>query len=89
MLCYRDASRSAVARVIVGNPPPADFGKIIAEDTEKWAKVIKFAGITPVHGEFINPRTNGHSRSVSDAVLASASLAGITGRFRMFARKIA
>jgi tripartite-type tricarboxylate transporter receptor subunit TctC len=24
---------------------PADFGKLIAEDTEKWAKVIKFAGI--------------------------------------------
>jgi tripartite-type tricarboxylate transporter receptor subunit TctC len=24
---------------------PADFGKIIAEETEKWAKVVKFAGI--------------------------------------------
>jgi tripartite-type tricarboxylate transporter receptor subunit TctC len=24
---------------------PADFGKLIAVDTEKWAKVIKFAGI--------------------------------------------
>jgi tripartite-type tricarboxylate transporter receptor subunit TctC len=24
---------------------PAEFGKLIAEDTEKWAKVIKFAGI--------------------------------------------
>jgi tripartite-type tricarboxylate transporter receptor subunit TctC len=24
---------------------PADFGKFMAEDTEKWAKVIKFAGI--------------------------------------------
>jgi tripartite-type tricarboxylate transporter receptor subunit TctC len=24
---------------------PADFAKLIAEDTEKWAKVIKFAGI--------------------------------------------
>jgi hypothetical protein len=24
---------------------PADLGKLIAEDTEKWAKVIKFAGI--------------------------------------------
>jgi tripartite-type tricarboxylate transporter receptor subunit TctC len=24
---------------------PADFGKLIAEETEKWAKVIKFAGI--------------------------------------------
>jgi tripartite-type tricarboxylate transporter receptor subunit TctC len=24
---------------------PADFGKLIADDTEKWGKVIKFAGI--------------------------------------------
>ena len=24
---------------------PADFAKRIAEDTEKWAKVVKFAGI--------------------------------------------
>ena len=32
----------------LGNEPmpmtPADFGKFIAEDTEKWAKVIKFSG---------------------------------------------
>jgi tripartite-type tricarboxylate transporter receptor subunit TctC len=27
---------------------PADFGKLIAEETEKWGKVIKFAGIKPV-----------------------------------------
>jgi tripartite-type tricarboxylate transporter receptor subunit TctC len=26
---------------------PADFGRLIANDTEKWAKVIKFAGIKP------------------------------------------
>jgi tripartite-type tricarboxylate transporter receptor subunit TctC len=26
---------------------PADFGKFLAEETEKWAKVIKFAGIKP------------------------------------------
>ena len=24
---------------------PAAFGKLIAEETEKWAKVIKFAGL--------------------------------------------
>jgi tripartite-type tricarboxylate transporter receptor subunit TctC len=23
----------------------ADFGKLIVEDTEKWARVVKFAGI--------------------------------------------
>src|SRR5262245_15416746 len=26
---------------------PADFGKVIADETEKWAKVVKFAGIRP------------------------------------------
>jgi tripartite-type tricarboxylate transporter receptor subunit TctC len=27
---------------------PADFGKLIADETGKWAKVIKFAGLKPV-----------------------------------------
>jgi tripartite-type tricarboxylate transporter receptor subunit TctC len=31
------------ATVLPGSP--ADFGRLIAEETEKWAKVIKFAGI--------------------------------------------
>jgi tripartite-type tricarboxylate transporter receptor subunit TctC len=26
---------------------PADFGKLIGEETEKWGKVVKFAGIKP------------------------------------------
>jgi tripartite-type tricarboxylate transporter receptor subunit TctC len=26
---------------------PADFGRLIADETEKWAKVMKFAGIKP------------------------------------------
>ena len=26
---------------------PADFGKLIVEDTEKWAKVVKFSGAKP------------------------------------------
>ena len=29
--------------VIPGSP--ADFGKLIADETEKWRKVVKFAGI--------------------------------------------
>ena len=33
------------ATVFAGSP--ADFGKFVAEETEKWAKVIKFAGIKP------------------------------------------
>jgi tripartite-type tricarboxylate transporter receptor subunit TctC len=31
--------------VLAGSP--ADFGKLIGEETAKWAKVIKFAGIKP------------------------------------------
>jgi tripartite-type tricarboxylate transporter receptor subunit TctC len=31
------------ATVLPGSP--ADFGKLIADETEKWAKVVKFAGI--------------------------------------------
>ena len=30
-------------RVVSGTP--TDFAKLIADDTEKWAKVVKFAGI--------------------------------------------
>jgi hypothetical protein len=29
--------------VLAGSP--ADFGKLIGDETEKWAKVVKFAGI--------------------------------------------
>jgi tripartite-type tricarboxylate transporter receptor subunit TctC len=32
--------------VVLGGSP-ADFGKFIVEETEKWAKVITFAGIKP------------------------------------------
>lgn len=31
--------------VLAGSP--ADFGKLLAEETQKWGKVIKFAGIKP------------------------------------------
>ncbi len=26
---------------------PADFGKLVAQETEKWAKVVKFSGVKP------------------------------------------
>jgi tripartite-type tricarboxylate transporter receptor subunit TctC len=26
---------------------PAEFGKLVAQETDKWARVIKFAGIKP------------------------------------------
>jgi len=31
------------ATAIVGSP--ADFGKLIADEIEKWGKVVKFAGV--------------------------------------------
>ena len=31
--------------ITVGSP--ADFGKFIGDEIEKWAKVVKFAGIKP------------------------------------------
>jgi tripartite-type tricarboxylate transporter receptor subunit TctC len=33
------------AAVLPGSP--ADFGKLLVDETEKWAKVVKFAGIKP------------------------------------------
>ncbi|HWF94973.1 MAG TPA: tripartite tricarboxylate transporter substrate binding protein [Xanthobacteraceae bacterium] len=32
--------------VLLGSP--ADFGKLIVQDAEKWGKVVKFAGIKPI-----------------------------------------
>jgi tripartite-type tricarboxylate transporter receptor subunit TctC len=40
-------ARLADLGVTVLSGSPADFGKVIADETEKWAKVIKFAGIKP------------------------------------------
>ena len=36
---------SLAATVLAGSP--ADFGKLIADETEKWGKVIRSAGIKP------------------------------------------
>jgi tripartite-type tricarboxylate transporter receptor subunit TctC len=33
------------ATVLIGSP--ADFGKLIAAETEKWSKVVKFSGAKP------------------------------------------
>jgi hypothetical protein len=30
------------ATLLAGSP--ADFGKLVADETEKWAKVVKFSG---------------------------------------------
>ena len=45
-----DATMKARLAAIGGEPlpgSPADFGKLIAEETEKWAKVVRAAGIKP------------------------------------------
>ena len=39
---------------------PEDFGKMIADETEKWGKVVKFAG---VHGGLIAGGPRGIARS--------------------------
>jgi tripartite-type tricarboxylate transporter receptor subunit TctC len=31
--------------ILVG--PPEVFGKLVADDTEKWAKVVKYSGLKP------------------------------------------
>jgi hypothetical protein len=31
--------------VVIGSP--ADFGRLIVEETEKWGKVVKFSGAKP------------------------------------------
>jgi tripartite-type tricarboxylate transporter receptor subunit TctC len=45
-----DAKMKARLADLGGTPlvgSPADFGTLIAEETEKWGKVVKFAGIKP------------------------------------------
>jgi tripartite-type tricarboxylate transporter receptor subunit TctC len=46
------ADREIVKQLLaMGGAPlvgsPADFGRLIAEETEKWAKVVRFAGVKP------------------------------------------
>jgi tripartite-type tricarboxylate transporter receptor subunit TctC len=41
-------ARYADLGTIVLGGSPADFGKLVADETEKWAKVIRIAGIKPV-----------------------------------------
>ena len=45
---FADAAMKARFAAISGEPikgTPAQFGTLIADDTEKWAKVVKFAGL--------------------------------------------
>ena len=39
-------AKAVVEKLAVAGSP-ADFGKRVSDDVEKWAKVIKFAGIKP------------------------------------------
>jgi tripartite-type tricarboxylate transporter receptor subunit TctC len=40
-------ARAAELGATVYSGSPADFSKLIAEEVEKWAKVVKFAGLKP------------------------------------------
>jgi tripartite-type tricarboxylate transporter receptor subunit TctC len=45
-----DPGMKARLAALGGEPlpgPPAAFGKLIAEETEKWAKVVRAAGLKP------------------------------------------
>jgi tripartite-type tricarboxylate transporter receptor subunit TctC len=45
---FADAAMKARFAAISGEPiegTPAQFGKLIADETEKWAKVVKFTGL--------------------------------------------
>jgi tripartite-type tricarboxylate transporter receptor subunit TctC len=45
---FTDATMTARFAAISGEPiagSPADFGRLISDETEKWSKVVKFAGI--------------------------------------------
>src|SRR5262249_45098564 len=50
---------------------PADFGKLIAEETEKWGKVVKFAGIKAEWAEISSPIFH-KSRSAKRGICCSA-----------------
>ena len=47
---FDDAAMKARFAAIAGDHPmpdsPRDFGKLISDETEKWAKVVKFANIS-------------------------------------------
>src|SRR5262249_59854974 len=40
---------------------PADFGKLVAEETDKWAKVVKFAGLKAEEADPLPPFPTGRS----------------------------
>jgi tripartite-type tricarboxylate transporter receptor subunit TctC len=49
-LCLADPKMKAQFADLGATPLPgssADFGKLIADETEKWGKVVKFAGMKP------------------------------------------
>ena len=51
MRCFAQKTAGAVDLTDLGGTmfasSPADYAKLIADETDKWAKVVKFAGIKP------------------------------------------
>jgi tripartite-type tricarboxylate transporter receptor subunit TctC len=47
---FTDPAMKVKFATIGGEPLPgsvAEFGRLVSEDTEKWAKVVRAAGLTP------------------------------------------
>ena len=44
-MAHQESIAELGGTVLAGSP--ADFGKLIADETEKWARVVKFSGAKP------------------------------------------
>jgi hypothetical protein len=64
---------------------PAQFGKLIADETEKWAKVVKFSVADPLYRRRITALSSQEiARYITDETIARIVIAVMT----MFILKI-
>src|SRR5262249_6302963 len=57
---------------------PTDFGKLIADDTEKWSKVIKFSGAKPERSSLLDIFHTSRSANLGELRYVPARRAGVT-----------